>query len=259
MELRETFDTAALAFERFRPGHAPEAFDALATLTGISPPAQVLEIGCGPGQATIPLLEHGYPVHAVEVAPNLAARARARTTSFQNFQVEVGTFEALTLEDASVEMVFSASAFHALDRTVAYPKAHRVLKPGGALALMWSSLSWGEDVKARDVLFGPAYSQWAPELEREREHLHQEVDGIAKELQTSPLFQGFIEQRFSRQLRYDPQGYVNLLGTYSSHIALDPFKRERLFDSIREIIDRASAGKFDLTLVTRLMVAKPRR
>ncbi|WP_425552474.1 class I SAM-dependent methyltransferase, partial [Dactylosporangium maewongense] len=48
-------------------------FDDLAA-AGVAPGARVLEIGCGTGQATVPLAERGYRIVAVEYRPGLPAR-----------------------------------------------------------------------------------------------------------------------------------------------------------------------------------------
>ena len=81
----------------------------------VPPPADALGIGCGPGNATLPLLERGFRVHAVELGENLAAFARQRLAAFP-FTVEVGAFEDASLQVASAQLVVCSSAFHWLDR-----------------------------------------------------------------------------------------------------------------------------------------------
>ena len=57
LELRQTFNQAAERYDRARPTYPPALFDDLARLAGIGPGCRVLEIGCGTGQATVPLAE----------------------------------------------------------------------------------------------------------------------------------------------------------------------------------------------------------
>lgn len=60
--LREIFNEAAELYDRVRPGYPPRLFDDLAELAGLGSGSRVLEIGCGTGQATVPLAERaGHP------------------------------------------------------------------------------------------------------------------------------------------------------------------------------------------------------
>ena len=65
--LRVTFDRAAELYDRARPVAPPEVFDDLVSLCGLEPGSRLLEIGCGTGQATLPLAERGFAVTAIEL------------------------------------------------------------------------------------------------------------------------------------------------------------------------------------------------
>ena len=51
-------------------------------------------------------------------------------------------------------------------------------------------------------------------------------------------------RHFGWETRYDADGYIGLLGTFSGHIAMEPWKNERLFSEIR----RRLAARPDGTL-----------
>ena len=53
--LRATYDEAALLYDQARPGYPEALFDDMVSLSGIPPGGRILEIGCGTGQATVPL------------------------------------------------------------------------------------------------------------------------------------------------------------------------------------------------------------
>jgi SAM-dependent methyltransferase len=97
-ERRRSFDQMAQLYARARGAPQPALFDAVAVF--VPPPADALEIGCGPGNASLPLLEHGFRIHAVELGENLAALARERLAAFP-FTVEVSKFEDASLQAAS--------------------------------------------------------------------------------------------------------------------------------------------------------------
>src|SRR3954463_11880016 len=92
--LRTTFDADAARYDRARPGYPSALFDDLAALAGLGPGSRVLEIGCGTGQATVPLAERGYQVVAIELGAELAVVARRNLTRFPAVEVVTGAFEA---------------------------------------------------------------------------------------------------------------------------------------------------------------------
>src|SRR5688572_7761630 len=80
--LRVTFDEDAERYDRARPGYPSAVFDDLVELAGIGPGCRVLEIGCGTGQATVPLAERGCDIVAVELGAELAAIATRNLARF---------------------------------------------------------------------------------------------------------------------------------------------------------------------------------
>ena len=77
---RTLFDQAAGEYHEARPKYPERLFDDLLTAAAVEGPPRVLEIGAGTGQATLPLLERGCAVVAIELGPRLAARAGAPTS-----------------------------------------------------------------------------------------------------------------------------------------------------------------------------------
>jgi len=73
--LRTVFDRAAEDYQRTRPVCPPQLFDDLIDLAGLEAGDRVLEIGCGTGQATVPLAERGLAITA------FLARVRHRLQS----------------------------------------------------------------------------------------------------------------------------------------------------------------------------------
>jgi cyclopropane fatty-acyl-phospholipid synthase-like methyltransferase len=61
----KTFTPAADLYDRMRPKYPSATFDQLAEFGHLATGSKVLEIGCGTGQATLPLAQRGYRVTAV--------------------------------------------------------------------------------------------------------------------------------------------------------------------------------------------------
>ncbi len=164
LQLRTTFDEAALLYDEVRPGYPEALFDDVVSLSGIPSGGRILEIGCGTGQATVPFARRGYHILCVELGENLAAVARRNLEAYPRVEVRTGDFERWPLEEGTFDLAVSATAFHWLDPAVAYPKVAMALKPGGAIALFWNVHVHSD---ASDSFFEAAqevYEREAPEI-----------------------------------------------------------------------------------------------
>lgn len=129
------FSERAEDYRRHRPDYPAGAIDAI--LAGLGDPAALIaaDVGAGTGISSRQLAGRGVRVRAVE--PNAEMRAVAEPDARVEF-VE-GTAEATGLGDASVDLVVSAQAFHWFRYAEALAEFHRILEPGGRLALMWNN------------------------------------------------------------------------------------------------------------------------
>lgn len=118
-------------YERGRPAWPVQALG----LVPVRPDAAVLELGAGTGKLTRLLVARYDHVTAVEPQP---AMRRLLVPQCPQADVVVGTAEEIPIADASVDAVFAAEAFHRFVRDVAVREIARVLRPAGALVLMWN-------------------------------------------------------------------------------------------------------------------------
>ena len=126
-----SFAAVADAYERARPGYPAEAARWLA---GASP-AEVLELGAGTGKLTRELVALGHTVLATDP---LAPMLRHLAAHVPGARVAQAAAEHVPLPDRSADVVVSAQAFHWFDLARALPEIARVLRPGGAVALVWN-------------------------------------------------------------------------------------------------------------------------
>jgi SAM-dependent methyltransferase len=118
-------------YERGRPGWPPEVVD----VAGLPRSARVLDLGAGTGKLTRLLAAAFGRVVAVEPAD---AMRRLLVAHCPQAEALDGTADDLPLPDASADAVFAAEAFHTFDSARAVAESARVLRPGGALVLMWN-------------------------------------------------------------------------------------------------------------------------
>jgi len=258
--LRETFGAVAERYDRARPGYPEQTVDDLVALAGLAAGAQVLEIGCGTGQLTVPLARRGLAVTAVELSPALAAVARrklalvTRPPELPEPVVDVGAFEDWSAQGRSFDLVVSATAFHWIDPAVRVPKSVSLLAPGGSLAVIST-----EHVGGADDFFQLAqdcYVRWDPDVtEPEQMQPPTSLPTASPELDGSPLLGPVQLRRYVWDATYSTASYLELLLTYSGHLALPDAAREGLLGCLADLIERRG-GSVTKTYLTELRVAR---
>src|SRR5690242_10240238 len=103
-------------------GYPDRLFEDLVAHSNIRPGGRVLEIGCGTGQATIPLAERGFHIMAIELGTELSRLAREKLARYSSVKVITGRFEDVDLDVGAFDLVFSAQAFHWIDPQVGFSK-----------------------------------------------------------------------------------------------------------------------------------------
>jgi SAM-dependent methyltransferase len=253
--LRTTFNEAAELYDRMRPGYPAAMFDDLARAAGLKPGARVLEIGCGTGQATVPLAERGYEIVAVELGAALAAVARRNLARFPAVEVVTAAFEPWPLPAEPFDAVFSATAFHWLDPAVRVSKAADALRPGGVLAtvstehIAGGSEQFFADVQAYYERFDPSTP---PGL---RLSPASDIPQDDAELTASGRFGPAHFRRYEWEATYSTAEYLDLLMTYSGHRAMPPAARRGLLDGIARLIDDRHGGSITKRYLTELRYA----
>lgn len=129
------FARNAADYERSRPPYPPEAMAFLADRLDLRPGRTIADVGAGTGKMTRLLVSPGAEVLAVEPVEAMRTELVAQVTE----AVVIGaTAAALPLAPRSVDAIVCAQAFHWFATTEVLLEFARVLKPRGALALVWN-------------------------------------------------------------------------------------------------------------------------
>jgi SAM-dependent methyltransferase len=222
VELRETFDTVAEQYERARPLYPDELVAAI-------PGHRILEIGCGTGQLTRALVARGVDVTCIEAGPHLAAVA-ARTVPAA--RIVVSRFEDWE-PDGTYDAVCCATAWHWLDPEIAPRKVHDLLRPGGVLAVIGTHHVVPPEADPFFRNIQEAYSaigDGVDELPDVGDIRHDDAIG----LRATGLFD-VEDLGWVRVLEYDAESYIDVLGTYSGHIAMTDDERATIYDGVRRL------------------------
>ena len=257
--LRTTFNSASGLYHQARPEYPAELYDELVRLARLRPGDRLLEVGCATGKATIPLARRGFPITCVEIGADLAAEARRNLDGFPQVNILNAAFETWQPPRAGFDLVFAATAWHWIDPAVRYRKAWDLLRDGGHLAF-WEAThvfpAGGDPFfhELQDVYdeIGeglPAGAQFpaAAELPDQR-----------AEIEATGLFTDTAVRRFGWEVRYTADEYIRLLDTFSGHIAMAPWQRDRLYGEIRRRLAERPGGRLSRGWGAVLHVARRR-
>jgi SAM-dependent methyltransferase len=239
--LGRVFDEVPELYDRFRPTYPDELFADLAAITGIDERSSVLEVGCGTGQATRSLATLGCSVTAVELGPRLAALARQRLAAARNVEIETSSFEEWEDRGRRFDVLVSASAWHWVDPSIRWRRAHDVVRPGGWIALIGNVVVRrpGEpEVYAETAdlheRFSPGNPDWGhPPLE---DDVRATDEGWGPPNDPGGLFGPTVVRWYPTVQWFDGEGFADLLRTTSLYRKLAPDVREPLLDAMAERI-----------------------
>ena len=80
--LEWTFDTVAGTYEKMRPGYPQELYQRIFDEIAIDSASRVVEVGIGAGQATLPILQTGCTLTAVEYGEHFSELLKEKFKEF---------------------------------------------------------------------------------------------------------------------------------------------------------------------------------
>lgn len=137
MEVQWNYTQLASPYVK-RPDYAPSGIDEMLKRCALGPGARVCDVGAGVAHLTIPLLDRGFRVDAVEPNDAMRALGRERTAGHPNVAWFEGTGEQTGRPDKTYDLVTFGSSFNVTDRPAALRETARILKSRGWFACMWN-------------------------------------------------------------------------------------------------------------------------
>ncbi|GEL20055.1 hypothetical protein PA7_38920 [Pseudonocardia asaccharolytica DSM 44247 = NBRC 16224] len=153
----------------------------IAELVAQDRPAEVLEVGHGPGVLLGMLAGRPGTTQVVGIDPSaemryLAIRALAREIADGRVEIQAGDAASTGLPDAAVDVVVSTNTVAIWpDLEAGLAELHRVLRPGGRLVLSWHGGSDPNAVARRLLLPEQTLARIEDELGRRFGAVHREL------------------------------------------------------------------------------------
>jgi SAM-dependent methyltransferase len=254
--LRVTFDRVAADYDAARPRYPESLINEVITLSGIPANGRILEVGCGPGIATIPFARRGYRMTCIELGSHLAALARVNCRDHPQVEIITCAFEDWSLERSAYDLFFSAEAFHWIPPEIGYPRAAAALKDGGSAALFWILDQQRDDDLAKAV--DDVFLSWADKISAPERKLTPEwlIPIITENFKRCSSFGPVTVRQFAWSVNYSSERYAKLLGTRSAN-QLELGDKKRFLTEIAATVD-AYGGRITMPLLSVLFHARKR-
>jgi MOSC domain-containing protein YiiM len=244
------FAAGADAYERGRPEYSTEAIAKLVEELRIGPGTLVLDLAAGTGKLTRALLPSGADFVAVEPIPEMRAKLEASVPEVEAID---GTAERIPLPNHSVDAVVVGQAFHWFDGVRATSEIRRVLRPGGAVGLIWQSrdpkLDW--ILRLNEII--DAADDGHP---RFRENSWRDA------FDTMALFEPLQLATFDYVQRGGVETIVDRVASISYVAAMPDERRFAVLDEVRQLLashpDMAGKDVIELPYKAEVFWARPR-
>ena len=205
------------------------------------------------------MARRGFAIDCIELGAGMAALAREKLLAFPKVTVVCDNFETVSLPVTHYDLLLSATAFHWIDPTIRFTRAHDFLKPGGSLALFWHRPVQTSISRHYLDPLQQIYNRICPEL-TENYHPPPAFDDVTTEYSETIIGSGYFRDlkvfRHYQATEYSAETYIDLLGAFSDHRQIEANKRERLFQGIQALIHAEFAGKIVRETVALLYLAR---
>jgi ubiquinone/menaquinone biosynthesis C-methylase UbiE len=214
-------------YERGRPSYPRAAVERIVSRLDLRPGRTVLDLAAGTGKLTRLLVPSGANVIAVEPVREMRQELEQRV---RGVVALAGTAERIPLTDRYVDAVTVGQAFHWFREEEALREIHRVLRPGGGIALIWNVRDERHPVQAAlSEVIGPLEADTPLRRERNWRSL----------LTDSGLFERCGRALFEHEQLVDEQGLVERIVSISFIAAAAPSVREEVAERVRAIARQA--------------------
>lgn len=233
--LETTFNTVYFEYDKWRPTYPKELYKDIFDVKEINPFSNVLEIGIGTGQATLPILETGCSLTAIELGDQLAEFSKEKFKKYDKFIIRNMAFQDFEYPSNSFDLIFTASAFHWIPEEIGYTKVFDMLKSGGIFARFANHPYKDKGRNEIHLAFEKIYARYMPGSLADDEYNEENAKSRA-DIAYKYGFTDISYKLYHRTRTFTADEYTMLLGTYSDHIAIEETIRMKFFDGIRQVI-----------------------
>ncbi len=260
MNPKDTFDGITDLYHTTRPGYPQILIEKIAVYSGLHRGSHVLEVGPGSGQATESLVTYSPIITCVEPGKLMVKKLSDRFSGRQKLKIHNMYFEDFEGEPGFFDLALSATAFHWVKEDIGYPKLQRLLKPGGAVALLWHDYRVEGDTSI-DRAIKTVYDRYLEDT-RQAESIrakHKSDDNVSEKwLKDSGLFYDYEFHQAVKTHIYSAEQYARLTETHSVHQLFSPARLKSFSAELANVINNAG-GSYHKVIRTVLYLARAKK
>jgi len=136
--LKTVFGTISELYDKSRVNYPTKLIDDVLTTSKIKENGNILDVGCGSGQATIPFARKGFNIIGLDLSQDLIEIAKKKCSTLPKASFSISSFEESSFSEKSFDLIISGQAWHWVDQEIGLKKAHDLLTDTGILAIFWS-------------------------------------------------------------------------------------------------------------------------
>ncbi len=251
MKIIEPYKGLAAIYDEIRPSYPEKLIEDVIYKTGLKINDRLLEIGAGTGKATVLFAEKGFTINAIEIGEDMAEILYDKCANYPKVKIDVASFEEWDCKNnQKYDMIYSAQAFHWLEKNIKYKKCHELLKDNGYLILFWYNPSndklptTKEIQKKIDGIVNKYVSHYFVENGKSQRREH---DGVHKdderktEIESSSLFKLVEKIEYTHETRNNAKQYLKVMKSVPAFASiLDGLDDKIIYnmnDEIEEVIN----------------------
>lgn len=242
----EPYKGIAGIYDEIRPSYPEKLIEDIIRKTDINSTDTLLEIGAGTGKATIQFAEKGFKIDAIEIGEDMAEILKDNCTSYPKVSVNVTSFEEWNCcNNKKYDMIYSAQAFHWIDKNIKYKKCHELLKDNGYLILFWynscnDKLHTSKEVdKKIESIIEKYISNYYKDNEKPERREHDgifEEDERKKEIISSGLFELIEKIEYTHEIRNNANQYLKVMQSVPAFASILDGLDEEIIESMNKEI-----------------------
>ncbi len=249
------YSEVAQAYERTRPRYPAKILAHLQEIAQLHSLKAVLEIGAGPGIASIEFAKMGVDMICLEPSLPACKLAQQKCAAYPNVQFINTTFEDWELTNQKFDLVVATTSFHWLTPEIRTQKTAAALKEDGLLILLWNTppqLNYKVYQALTDI-----YQNHAPELNKYETlaNYQENLGKMGQEVINSGYFEDLTEEYLINKVNYSIDDYLTLLSTLSPYIRLQTEQKDRFFAELRQILQLNFDNQLQLTYLSMMQMA----
>jgi SAM-dependent methyltransferase len=248
--LKTTFGKKSRLYESTRIGYPEELIDDVIKLSEMPKDGKILDIGCGPGKATVPFAKRGYNILGVDISSELIEIAKENSKTFPNASYKVASFEQANLPLNSFNLITAAQSWHWIDPDIRYKRTHDLLVDSGSIAIFWKFQDRNQSDLVANII--RLYEKHCPTFDID---ILLAAHKAEKQISSSKLFHHLVKRVYTNKVEYTKEKYLDLTTTFSYVAALSEEKRKILLAEISKVLE-SETDPFLLPLEYTLLVAK---